>query len=273
MDKAEVKTIINHIIDAARSNCGYLRDHLNREDPNDHSYIELFQHRIRDYLAENTTYKWKVEHKRQRRIEEDSVDIMGTYNNQPSFIIEIDASRGDQVAKKLLSRIDLWGLQKPIHYIALLYPDTQYGKVQSEKFVRYGNDILNKIQNESSVSGIYLDPSNMENVKIEYWDFSKKKFKIDDQEFGSIIDCAKGAIKKILGSNCNFAKAKDIFNKKNSTTFVKKEPGKSKHNRLDGTDIFVFTQWREYGPEWKLFKKICRENGCCIENKWSNRAE
>ena len=141
-----VKNIINLIIDAANRNSGHLRDHLNREDPNDHSYIELFQNEICKNLRNGkTAYKWKVESKCRRRIEEDSVDIMGTCNNQPSFIIEIDASRGDQVAKKLLSRIDLWGRKEPIHYIALLYPDTQYGKVQSEKFVRYGNDILKAI--------------------------------------------------------------------------------------------------------------------------------
>ena len=267
--------IINHIIHAAKSNCEYLRNHLNREDSNDHSYIELFQKQICDNLNENKNlgYKWEVEHKRQRRIEEDSIDIMGTRKNHPSFIIEIDASRGDQVAKKLLSRIYLWGLKEPIHYIALLYPDTQYGKVQSEKFVRYGNDILKKIKSESSVSGIYLDPSNMENVKVEYWDFSKKMFKIGDQDFVSMTECAKGAIKHILGSDCTYDCANRIFNKRGSITFVKRDKGKSNHTKLGETDIYVYTQWHEYGPDWKLFKKICRDNKCCIENNWNDKAE
>ena len=48
MNKKDVANIINDIINAAKTdeNINCLIDHLNRENPNDHSYIKTFQDNI-----------------------------------------------------------------------------------------------------------------------------------------------------------------------------------------------------------------------------------
>lgn len=280
MNKKDVANIINDIINAAKmdENIKCLIDHLKRGRgrTNDHSYIEEFQRNICQRLNDNKNgYDWVTEAKNLEREEDDSVDIMGTSDNNPPFIIEIDASRRDQVAKKLLSRIALWGLDKPIHYIALLYPDTQNEKVQSEKFVKYGNDILQKIKKSSSASGIYIDMkieknNNSEEKVVEYigielWNFNKMHFKIDDHSFSSMTECAKEAIRIICKKNStsDYNDVKKIINDAqsniNKITYINDKVGKSRYSKLDKTNIFVYTQWHEFRPEWIEFKSICKE--------------
>ena len=275
--------VIKIIKKAAEENCKLIDKYLKWKDlssPNDikqevyaileednkksfykHRIIEAFQKKICERLSTLlSSYTWKREHINSDRPEGDKVDIIGLPKdkNNPIIIIEIDASRGDQVSKKLLSRIRLWGLDNNILYIALLYPDTQKGKVESEKFVEYGNAVLKKINENSSAYGMYIDNNN-----IELWDFNNKRFKIGSDCFYTMIDCAKQAIKKIMGLNCNYDSAKVIFNKE-KYTFVKRVEGKSRHSRLDDTDIYVYTQWHEYGTDWKEFKKICADKNYTI---------
>ena len=94
----------------------------------DHSRVEEFQKSIKNNLNEDKNgYKWEIEEKAKGRSEKDSIDILGQAKNMQSWIIEIDATRSDQVSQKLLSRITLWGLKNPINYVAILYPDTRNG--------------------------------------------------------------------------------------------------------------------------------------------------
>ena len=86
--------------------------------------IKVFQKGTRYYLKVNyNSYRWRTESKPSGRKEKDSIDIKGypKSNNDLTCIIEIDACRQDQVEEKFLSRLALWGIKKPIIYVALIY--------------------------------------------------------------------------------------------------------------------------------------------------------
>lgn len=44
-------------------------------------------------------------------------------------------------------------------YVAILYPDTRKGRKQCEKFLRYGNDILHKVNGHSNITGVFIEPT------------------------------------------------------------------------------------------------------------------
>lgn len=126
-----------------------------------HKLVEVFQENVKDELNKAPNgYDWEIEWQVKGRSERDSIDIFGQPTKGspigPNWIIEIDATRSDQVSQKLLSRIALWGLGQSIQYVAILYPDTQNGKSACEKYLRYGNAVLQKINKNSSVTGILL---------------------------------------------------------------------------------------------------------------------
>ena len=147
--------------------------------PNDHEPINNFQEELTRWLEANakTTHNWTKEKVTTYRKENDSIDIYGkpSINNENEWIIEIDATRADQVAKKMLSRFALWGLKrfkkdgklipKPITYIAILYPDTQEGRNQSKKFINFGYEVIHKINKDSRVIGIILGTDQKERSK------------------------------------------------------------------------------------------------------------
>ncbi len=283
----DVKEIINDIIDAVIKNRKALTAHRSRskEKKNDHSKIVDFQNSICTCLNnKKNNYNWETETKNKKRKENDSVDIKGNSNGKPTFIIEIDASRGDQVAKKLLSRIALWGLEKNsiIHYVALLYSDTQNGKKESIKYIKFGYDILQKINKASSVTGIYVANDEDNSQDIEIWDFSKRnsKFQIKTNEEEKIIyadnmfDCAKKIVCSII-KQCDIINYNTLHNKfrDKSYKFVTNEKNESQNKKVgqlkDSTEIYVYNQWREYGRNWRLFKNICKKRGYIIERVWN----
>lgn len=78
----------------------------------------------------------------------DSADVYASDSTDWEIIIEIDATRADQVAKKIVSRFFHLSdsLKKNIVYIALCYPGTQRMSVnECEKFMNYGAKIITKI--------------------------------------------------------------------------------------------------------------------------------
>ena len=266
-------------------------DHLNRGDDHDHSNIEKFQEEVCKKISDSKLFsssKWETELSSTKRAEKDSIDIFGE-DKEAIYIIEIDAARGDQVAKKFLSRIALWGLNpdKPITYIALLYPWTQkQGKPECEKFVRFSNDILKKINKDSSVIGIYIDcEKEIINGKkrwdykgIELWDYNMLSgFVITDKNKNSskyclgMTECAKEAVKLFI-QNCtpkDYDKLKAVFGR-----FVNNKVGKSRYAplgvNLNYEPVHVYTQWREYGNQslyWSEFVDICKQQGIIIERK------
>ena len=281
MTTQERDNVIAAIKDAVNACKVLIATHLNRPNKNDHSNIDYFQLEITDCLNKKhiESYTWKCEIKTQGRLEKDSIDILGTCKGKPDFIIEIDASRGDQVAKKLLSRIALRGIgningkKKEIHYVAILYPNTQPGgKSESEKMVHYGNVILKGLNKESSAIGIYLDGYNL----IEVWDFDKKsKFSIYDRKSGNtvlkegLIDCAKYVISDYIKKH-GLTKYADV--RKQFDKYVDEKSGPSRYRKLCTLDktVFVYSQWREYGigENWTDFVIFCKKKGYIITKVW-----
>ena len=168
-----------HIIpNEAQALISLINKHLARINRNNHSIIKNFQDALCTALnnhTQQTGYVWKKEVKMKAMqgiaatlltTVNDSVDILGTgKKGHPIYIIELDASRADQVAKKILSRMALLGLQNDIVYIAMMYPDTQNGLSQCEKYIKYGRAILQSVNPRSELYGLYLDPK-VPNIKV-----------------------------------------------------------------------------------------------------------
>lgn len=102
---------------------------------------------------------WELEHC-PHSSRKDSVDIYGfSKSDNTHFVIELDAHRADQVAKKFLSRFSLFINQKVI-YIALCYPGTKNMSIpECKKYFEYCNNIcegLNSKEITKQFNGIML---------------------------------------------------------------------------------------------------------------------
>lgn len=261
---------INILCNGIAQRISYLKN-ANR----DHSHVVCFQEALTEWLnASGTQYTWCKEHKEPTRIERDSIDVYGRAKNSPDWIIEIDPTRADQVSKKMLSRFALWGMTKdsPIVYVALLYSDTQEGRNQSKKFIRYGDAILRKINPKSQVFGVILGnkcPNKdhyVDDTFIEIIDpRAKSKFVIIG---GNIVNgmpnCAQKAIlmyaksKKVM----SYVELKEVFGR-----YVSDCPGKSRYKKsgliLDKIEIHSYTQFRHFS-NWPDFVSICNTLGVKI---------
>jgi len=232
----------------------------------DHSLVEQFQKDLKDQMNNcSTEYCWEIEQKAKGRSEKDSIDILGKAKGLPNWIIEIDATRSDQVSQKLLSRIALWGLKEPIKYIAILYPDTTNGKNACEKYLRYGNEIIRKINKNSSVCGIFIDPQAN---TVELLQFGKSThFEVNGKECKSMSEAASVAIKEYLVQNpSSFTRLQNSWGRFVLDT---RGPSRYKNTRLkttDGITVHTFTQFRQYGlcSYWSEFEKLCKKNGIII---------
>ena len=232
----------------------------------DHSRVEEFQKSIKNNLNEDkNVYKWEIEEKAKGRSEKDSIDILGQAKNMQSWIIEIDATRSDQVSQKLLSRITLWGLKNPINYVAILYPDTRNGKNACEKYLRYGNDIIKAINKKSSVTGIFVNPADS---SVEILSFAESShFKVDGKECTGMSNAAAEAIREYLRKHpVSFNMLKKRWGK-----YVNNEKGPSRYKNTeskttDGIDVYSYTQFREYGlgSYWRDFENVRKKNGISV---------
>lgn len=233
----------------------------------DHKLVEVFQESIKDELNKSPNcYDWEKEWKAKGRSERDSIDVFGQPSKGspigPNWIIEIDATRSDQVSQKLLSRIALWGLGNPIQYVAILYPDTQNGKSACEKYLRYGNAVLQKINKNSSVTGIFVDPAT---GVIELLQFSQSNhFEVNGKECKSMTQAAAEAIKDYLDKNR--VSYKQLQQRWGKYVLDKKGPSRYKNintTTSDGVTVHTYTQFRQYGlcSYWAVFEKLCKKNG------------
>lgn len=285
--KPQLSVLQNDIVTAigksAWGNKGDIIAHLNRINSYDHTYIVKFQEVICKFLNGNSTtqnLKWEKEKKITGINVNDSIDIYGK-SNSDICIIEIDATRADQVAKKFLSRLSLCLTDPTISnsnllYVALLYPDTQNGRPECEKYVRYCYDVLQKVKGKkSNVVGIYVDTTA---GNVELWDFNRpSRFMIsygNNYKSGIITGmtkCAQEAIKLYIGNppQITFSGLTNVFN-----NYVASAPGKSRYAPLNGkysgnVKVHVYTQWREYGygSNWDNFVKLCNSKkiGITIE--------
>ena len=229
----------------------------------DHSLVERFQESIKDNLnGMSSGYVWEIEKKAKGRSERDSIDILGKSKGNSDWIIEIDATRSDQVSQKLLSRMALWGLQSPVQYVAILYPDTQNGKKACEKYIRYGNAILKKINGKSSVTGIFIDPLSGD---VEVLQFnSSDHFYVNGVECKSMNEAAAKAIKEYaIKHPQTYSQLKAYWGK-----YVLDKKGSSRYKNIniqttDGVTIHTYTQFRQYGlcSYWADFERLCKGKG------------
>ena len=104
----EYMDILLSLCSAAKKSLHFLNGARTNKTIN-HSLVEKFQESIKDILNNGKNgYKWEIEEKAKGRSEKDSIDILGQAKNMQNWIIEIDATRSDQVSQKLLSRMTLW---------------------------------------------------------------------------------------------------------------------------------------------------------------------
>ena len=233
----------------------------------DHKKVEAFQKRIKKELNKfkksSKDYWWAIEQKCPGRLEKDSIDILGRACYRPKWIIEIDATRTDQVSQKLLSRLTLWGKKNPIQYVAILYPDAHNrGQSACEKYLRYGNEIIKELNDKSSVTGIFVFPDE---DAVEVVDFKgRSHFMVDGKECGSMNDAAAEAVSVFCTKHpVSYKDLTECWEK-----FVDKEYGKSRYKGIgisttDGIPIFTYSQFREHGEcsYWNDFVKLCKKNG------------
>jgi hypothetical protein len=233
----------------------------------DHSKVVDFQIEIRDelrkYHKSRKDYWWEKEQQCPGRMEKDSIDILGRAPHKPKWIIEIDATRTDQVSQKLLSRLTLWGKKNPIQYVAILYPDSQNsGQSACEKYLRYGNEIVKKLNDKSSVTGIFVFPDTGVVELVDFKDHSH--FKVEGKECGSMNEAAAEALTVFCTKHpVSYEELKKRWDK-----FVAKEKGKSRYKDIglsttDGVPIWSYSQFREHGEcsYWNDFEKRCKKNG------------
>lgn len=233
----------------------------------DHSLVESFQKEVCSALNKvHNGYTWNIEVQAKGRLEKDSIDILGQAKGQQNWIIEIDATRSDQVSQKLLSRLSLWGKKDPIQYVAILYPDAQHkGKSACEKYLRYGNEICQIINKDSTVVGIFVDPDkNLVEVLL----FGESShFAVNGVECKSMNEAAAEAIRQYVNlHSVPYAKLQKSWGK-----FVNYERGASRYKNVgakttDSVGVYSYTQFRQYGlcSYWSDFEKLCKKNGIRI---------
>lgn len=281
---------LGEILKNLEENKHFIFHHLTRDKTKDHGFIDNFQTALFEELNKRkfANYNWDKEYKPLKRNVKDSCDIYGS-SRDGICIFEIDAARGDQVAKKFLSRMALWGLnpKKPLYYIALLYPSTQkQGKPECEKFVGYSNDILKQINKKSSVIGIYLDvdKGNQKINKIELWDYNlQSRFKISTNIKGrkreafadGMTASAKEAIKKYNEKKNikSFEQLSQVFNVQDQITIVSQSYTScyaKKSIILNNKHVYVYNQWRESRNQanWDSFVAICNDIKITIERQF-----
>ncbi len=261
---------ILNLCEAISNNTSLLKGHFVRSNKNDHSFIEQFQDGITKSLQEiESSYSWKTEHKFDGTIK-DSVDIYGSMKGDKDWIIEIDATRADQVAKKFVSRLALGGLSRPIVYVAVLYKSTQEDPSQSKKFLYYQNLIAKKISKDIEVYGLYIDSQ----CNIELWDFDFKhnpiNFDVNKKNIIGMTKCCEYIVTEFVKANksITFTKLSEIFGK-----FVSNNVRGSRYHKtnqtLGDTIIHTYTQFRGIGKgsNWDEFVLLCKKLKITINEK------
>ena len=233
----------------------------------DHKLVEKFQNQVKENLnTSGNEYAWHTEIQAKGRSEKDSIDIIGHAKGQHNWIIEIDATRSDQVSQKLLSRLALWGQKEPIQYVAILYPDAhKKGQSACEKYLRYGNEIIKNINKDSNVYGVFVDPDKNLVEVLQFGESSH--FTVNGKECKSMNDAAAEAIRQYVNSHpVPYAKLQKCWGK-----FVNYERGSSRYKNVgvkttDGVSVYSYTQFRQYGlcSYWSDFEKLCKKNGIRI---------
>jgi len=236
-----------------------------------HTPINIFQDDIFNHLKKNTNLSWSKEHVFTNQNVGDAIDIYGEGDGE-KWIVELDAMRADQVAKKAISRIALTGLNVPIHYVIVLYPDST-GKHKNEclKYARFIYELLKKINPKSTVTCIFVNPISCE---IEVADFDKQSrygvtYNRTTQHSVGMTETANYAISEYCKSkNISYSSLVQIFGK-----YVNNQVGPSRYKLCekvltsDGQQVHSFTQWRKFGISayWLDFVALCKKQKIKIQ--------
>jgi len=250
-----------------------IKKHLNRQNKGlssqNHQYIDQIQDIIWNNLnTSHNSYKWEKEKKANGRTVRDRVDIYGNDKHE-CCIIEIDATRIDQIAQKFVSRLAIYGLDRnipPILYVALLYEGSGAHKDKEScvKYIRFCYDIVKKLLgNKSSVVGIYTDGNFVEVIDNDIQSSFRVTFPNKQTVIcNSMVDCAKLAIQYYIDKNIkklrNFNQLSSVFGQAVSNTCQA-----SKNIMLRAPfNVFVSKDWREYGNRgtyWDEFVWRCKK--------------
>lgn len=212
-----------------------------------------------------TNGDWVKEYKKPNSIVKDRVDII---NPKKNWIIEIDTTRADQVAKKAFSRIALYGTgDSPIFYVAIIYPGTKSMNVNEViKYSRYGYDIVKKMNSNNDFRTIIINcASPTPSIKVIRFD-KRIPFTINGYTVKTMSDAIEKAIEIYLdrrGNNFStLEEALSIFNKNHNglQTIVSEKPlqkGSIEMIDVHGKTFYVTKQW-SYKGHTANFEEICK---------------
>lgn len=122
--------------------------------------VDELQAKIYELLAlKMTDWKWKIEESISTKYK-DRVDIIGENEKENSVIVlELDASRADQVAKKFVSRQSLLA-DRNLLYVSLCYPGTKkMSRTECAKYFEFCSKItemLDSKKNRKEYLGYFL---------------------------------------------------------------------------------------------------------------------
>ena len=266
-NKVNMVPTIEAICKAAYDNLDQIRAHLVRANKQSHKYVDKFQENVCDILKNfyKNEYKWIKEEKGE--IGKFSIDIYGQVEGKKHCIIEIDATRIDQIAQKFLSRFALWGLNKKqqLLYVALLYlgPPAHRQIEDCWKYLRFCDEITKSRNKKSSVVGIYTD-----GYDIEVWKFDRTTFRIkfpdketETKETMSMRDCAKEVIDFYI-KNKNVGNSHDIEKAFSQTVTTKADPLKNEIKTSKG-NMYISEDW----DKWYEFIDCCKKKKIIIEKE------
>jgi hypothetical protein len=132
-------SLISHITDIECSN--YFSENLGEEQK---LTVSQFQNHVKSALERAMPeIEWISEHRVSRNVN-DSIDIFGQ-GQDFVVVIELDAHRADQVAKKFVSRMAILPTTAT-YYISLCYPGTKkMNKSECEKYFSYCEILASKM--------------------------------------------------------------------------------------------------------------------------------
>jgi len=135
-----------------------IRNHLTdfKFDKKKHKDHALFQIELSDFLIlKLKQFSWEIEHK-PSIVCKDRIDIFGVSKiGKYKIVIELDAHRADQVAKKFISRSALF-INDNLIYLSVCYPGTKrMSKPECIKYFDYCSTLSNALSGNSNNSKLY----------------------------------------------------------------------------------------------------------------------
>ena len=247
--------------------------------------VSKFQDCLLQHLNVNTSIKWEKEYKKPRYPYLDRVDIFGD-TNAYNWIIEIDTSRADQVAKKAFSRFALFGAgkkAKPFFYVAIVYPGTNSMNINEViKYSRFGHEVAKKMNDNNEWRTIIIDCNNQ---CVKVISFNNIKFSVNGTGSYSMNRAVEKAVKEFFkqskGNNFQSLEKKLIrFNNNHnglqnivSSRILPKNP----INMQDGnkTKFYLTSQWSFLGESANFQEIIAffKKHNIIIEPIWDTPCE